>query len=263
MSSVGLSVTIIALNEAHQLARTIESIQWADDVVVVDSGSSDGTQELARSLGARVIEQPWLGFGRQKNLAQDQARQDWVLNLDADEVVSPELRAEIQAWLLDQQDSMTKGGPPGHLAFPRKNFYRGQWIRHGGWYPNILVRLGHRSNCRWTEPHLHESLQSGGARSVARNPLLHYTFRSIAHQVRTNLRYAQDGANELKRKGQSYSLIRLIAKPIGKFIETYLLKRGFLDGRLGFIISVNAAHSMFLKQAFLTETETETSGTHG
>lgn len=255
MAGAPLTVTIIALNEAHQLERTLRSVNWADEILLVDSGSTDGTPELAHSLGARVIQQKWLGFGRQKNFAQEHARHDWILNLDADEVVSKELAEEIRCWIDEQEANRLRGATPAILAFPRKNFYRQTWIRFGGWYPNIVARLGHRSSSRWTEPHLHESLSGDGPIRVARNPLLHYTFQSIEDQVRTNLRYAKEGARDQRRAGRSFSLARLLLKPVGKFIETYLWKRGFLDGRLGFIIAVNAAHSMFLKQAFLLEDE--------
>jgi len=253
MDSVRLSVTFITLNESHQLERSLRSVSWADDIVVVDSGSTDDTPELARRLGARVFEQPWLGFGGQKNMAQSHALHDWVLNLDADEVVTDDLQKEIRAWLTEQERRRQSGEAPGRLAIPRKNFYRNRWIRFGGWYPNRVVRIGHRSNSRWTEPRLHERLEGSGPIHHATHPMLHRTFRSISHQVATNLRYANEGARELRARGQSFSLLLLVLKPLGKFVETYLWKLGFLDGRMGFIISVNAAHSMFLKQALLSE----------
>ncbi len=255
MDSVRLSITLITRNEAHQLERSLRSAAWADDLVVVDSESTDGTRELASGLGARVFNQPWQGFGRQKNIAQDHARNDWVLNLDADEVLTEELSREIQSWLVVQEKRRLEGKLPGRLAIPRKNHYGSQWIRFGGWYPNPVIRLGHRSNSRWSEPHLHEQLEGNGSVDCAQNPMMHFTFRSISHQVSTNLRYAFEGSRELRRRGSRFSALRLVLKPIGKFVETFFWKLGFLDGRLGFIISVNAAHSMFLKQAFLLEGE--------
>jgi glycosyltransferase involved in cell wall biosynthesis len=255
MDSVRLSITYITRNEAHQLERSLRSVAWADEVVVVDSESTDGTRELASGLGARVFNQPWQGFGRQKNIAQDHARNDWVLNLDADEVLTEELSREIRDWLVAQERQRLSGELPGRLAIPRKNHFGGQWIRFGGWYPNAVIRLGHRSNSRWSEPHLHEQLEGRGKIDRAQHPMLHFTFRSISHQVSTNLRYALEGSRELRKRGRRFSVLRLVLKPIGKFLETYFWKWGFLDGRLGFIISVNAAHSMFLKQAFLLENE--------
>ncbi|NDD90546.1 glycosyltransferase family 2 protein [bacterium] len=259
MESVPLSVTYITRNEAHQLERSIRSASWASEVVVVDSGSTDGTQELARKLGAKVVENEWLGFGKQKNLAQNLASNDWILNLDADEVLTEELSQEIRSWIQSQEQARRSGAQVGMLSIPRKNFFGERWVRFGGWYPNYVVRVGHRSSSRWTEPHLHEQLQGQGSISFARNPILHFTFRSISHQVQTNLRYAQEGSMEMRRQGKRFSVFRLIFKPIGKFLETYFWKLGLLDGRIGLIISLNAAYSMFLKQAFMMEQNKETS----
>jgi glycosyltransferase involved in cell wall biosynthesis len=202
--------------------------------------------EIATQLGARVLCNPWPGYGRQKNFAQDHATHDWVLNLDGDEEVSPELSAEIQKALEDP-------GPYKGFRFPRKNFYIGRWIRFGGWYPNFLVRLAHRKFARWSEPHVHEAWVVQGPVGVLRHPLFNYSFTSIEDQIHTNLRFARLGSEDLLRRGAQPGILKLIFKPIGKFLETYFLKRGFLDGLSGFIISVNAAHSIFLKYAFLLE----------
>lgn len=255
MSRPRLSVTIIALNEAAKLPRTLQSLSFADEVVIVDSGSTDGTPEIAQKLGARVVRQPWMGFGRQKNFAASQTTHDWVLNLDADEVVTPELAVEIRGWL-DRQPS---GILPGMLAIPRKTYFGDRWIRFGGWYPNYVKRLSHRAHSRWSEAEIHEELEGGGAITLASCPMLHYSFDSIDDQVRTNLRYARLGAGELRKAGRRFSLARLLLKPISKFLECYFWKLGCLDGRLGLVIAVNAAHSMFLRQAFLLEQQGEDS----
>ncbi len=245
-----LSVTIITLNEERNLPRAIESVRWADEVVVVDSGSSDRTVEIARELGAKVVHNPWPGYGKQKNFAQRQAAHDWVLNIDADEVVPEDLKKEIE----DRLGQMASpGNSPRGFYFPRKTFYLGRWIRHGGWYPNHLVRLADRRAASWTEPSVHEELRIEGEIGALQNPLHHYTFSSIHEQILTNLRFSKLGYMDLIKKGQRASVTRLILKPFGKFIETYFLKRGFMDGLPGFIISVNAAHSMFLKYAYLIE----------
>jgi glycosyltransferase involved in cell wall biosynthesis len=247
-----VSVTLITLNEEQNLPRALQSVRWAEEVLVVDSGSTDRTVELARQAGARVIQNPWPGFGKQKNFAQRNASHDWVLNIDADEEVSPELAALIQSELdrVAQGKSETRG-----FRFPRKTFYLGRWIRHGGWYPNELVRLADRRVASWTEPHVHEELQVNGPVASLPEHLYHYTFSSIQDQILTNLNYSRQGFFDLRKRGQRPSLGLLIWKPIGKFFETYLVKRGFLDGLPGFIISVNAAHSMFLKYAYLIEAE--------
>lgn len=254
-----VTVTIITLNEETNIARAIQSVKWAEEIVVVDSGSTDRTVELARSLGARVLHNPWPGHGKQKNFAQQAASHDWVLNLDADEAVTPELAREIQA----QLEEATLGGTGAKgFYFPRKTYYLGRWIKHGGWYPNHLVRLAHRGFAQWSEPAVHEELQVQGPVHGLLSDLEHFTFSDIQDQILTNLRYSKLGFLELQKRGQRPSLFKLILKPIGKFAETYVLKGGFLDGLPGFIISINAAHSMFLKYAYLVEAEIQNANSH-
>ncbi len=258
MNSLPITVTIITLNEEAKISRALQSVTWAAEVLVVDSGSTDQTREIAKALGARVLTRAWEGYGQQKNYAQDQASYDWVLNLDADEAVSAELRDEIFNFFAEHRDKAAGKGPgPGFVgaAIPRKTFYLGRWIKYGGWYPNYLVRLADRKHARWSQPNVHEELQVQGVVQRFASPLLHDAFSSIEDQILTNLRFSRLGSEDLKKRGAASSLVRLIFKPIGKFLETYVLKRGFLDGLPGFIISVNAAHSMFLKYAYLKETE--------
>jgi glycosyltransferase involved in cell wall biosynthesis len=252
MSLYPISVTIITLNEEKNIARAIQSVRWADDIVVVDSGSTDQTIQIAQKLGARTFHQEWRGYGQQKNYAQDQAQYDWVLNLDADEEVSPELTEELQNLIPDllKGSSEIRG-----FYLPRKTFYLGKWILHGGWYPNYLIRFGNRQFCRWSEPKVHESWKVTGETQKLVHPLLHYSFENIESQIKTNLRYSLEGHEEMKKKGQKKSLIKLLLKPPGKFIETFFIKRGFLDGWPGFIISINAAHSIFLKYAYFFDEE--------
>lgn len=235
-----LSVVIITLNEEHNLPRCLKSVGWATEVVVVDSGSKDRTQEIARAAGARVLEHAWEGYGQQKNWALAQVSQPWVLFLDADEEVSPELKEEILAFL----------GSPGEqkgAEIPRLTWFLGRWIRYGGWYPNRLVRLVFREGARWTEPSVHEELRAAGPVRRMKNDLLHYTFRNVGDNVLTNVRFSRLGAKVAKERGERGSLVRILLKPIGKFLETYVWKRGFLDGFPGFVISINAAHSIFMK----------------
>lgn len=245
-----LSVTIITLNEEANIAQAIQSVAWADEIVVVDSGSSDRTCEIAREQGARVLVNPWSGYGQQKNFAQAQARHPWVLNIDADERVSANLAEEIRH-AIARSDSGASGAVG--FSFPRKTYYLGRWIRHGGWYPNVLTRVTKRDRGRWTEPPVHEELRVEGEVVQLSEPLDHFAFSSIQDQILTNIRFSRLGSLHLRDQGQSASLVKLIFKPIGKFFETYFLKWGILDGIAGFIISVNAAHSMFLKYAYLFE----------
>lgn len=246
-----LSVTIIALNEEKNITRAIESVRgFAQEVLVVDSGSTDQTTAIARHLGAKVISNPWRGFGQQKNFAQSQAVYDWVLNIDADEEVSPELAIEIQQALERDESKSIRG-----YSVPRLSKYLGKWIRHGGWYPNRLLRLAHRRHSSWSEPEVHEEWVVKGSVLPLKNDLLHYPFRDIRDQIATNLRFSFLGSQTLRKKGRKPSFGKLLWKPIGKFIETYWIKQGFRDGTAGFIISVNAAHSIFLKYAYLFEGE--------
>jgi glycosyltransferase involved in cell wall biosynthesis len=248
MTQIPISVTIITLNEEANLPRTLASLKWADEVVVVDSGSTDRTVEIAKQAGAKVLHNNWKGYGQQKNFAQDQASHNWVLNIDADEVVSPESAVEIRQAIGNAEDI-------AGFYFPRKTFYIGRWIKHGGWYPNYLLRLADKRVSRWTEPSVHEEWVAQGKTAYLKEPLLHYAFSSIQDQILTNLRFSHLGSQDLKRTGQRPSLFKLILKPIGKFFETYLIKGGWKDGLAGLIISVNAAHSMFLKYAYLLESQ--------
>jgi glycosyltransferase involved in cell wall biosynthesis len=249
-SPVKISVTIITFNEGARLARCLKALSWASEIIVVDTFSTDNTKAIAQSFGAKVFDEKWHGYGAQKNIAMAHATGDWILNIDADEVITPDLRDEILARI--QQP----GGPHGY-AVARKTFYMGRWIRHGGWYPNYVVRLCRKGKAQWTEPAVHEELRVDGGHGYLEKPLEHYTFDSIEDQVRTNIRYAKEGALQQKKSKGSFQLWRLLAKPLSKFIETYIVKLGFLDGLPGFVISINAAHSMFLKQAFHFELDQE------
>ena len=245
-----VSVTIITKNEEHNLAQAIESVSWADEVLVIDSGSTDKTIEIAKKSGARVLQHPWQGYGQQKNYAQQQTKYDWVLSLDADETVPAALAKEIQQVL--GTDQISSGAIKG-FSVPRRTYYLGHWIQHGGWYPNYLVRVADRRAARWSEPPVHESLIVTGEVKMLENALDHFSFNCIYDQVVTNLNFSKLGSQELQRRGQSPSIFKLLFKPAGKFIETYFLKKGFLDGLPGLVISVNAAYSMFLKYAYLLE----------
>lgn len=239
-SRPSLTAVVITLNEERNIARCLKSLTWADELLVVDSGSQDRTKELAANMGAKVVEHAWEGYGQQKNWAMRQATHSWVLFLDADEELGPGLREEIEAFLLNPDG---KWG----MEFPRRTWFLGRWILHGGWYPNVLARLGHRDHARWTEPSVHESLTVEGGAKRATCDLLHYTFRDVGENVATNIRYSRLGARVARERGERSTWIRLLLKPVGKFLETYVWKMGFLDGFPGFVISVNAAHSIFMK----------------
>lgn len=246
MRRLPLSVTIITLNEESNIRDALASVSFAEEVILVDSGSTDRTLSIAKEMGAKVFSHPWQGYGHQKNFAQAQAQNSWVLNIDADERVSPELAERLESLCIS-------GSSIAAYAIARKSFYLGRWILHGGWYPNYTLRLYQRNLCRWTEPEVHETLTFEGASQNIDEPLLHYPFHNLQDQVKANLRYSHLGYRELKKKRGSASLFKLCLKPLWKFIECYWIKLGFLDGMAGFIIAINAAHSVFLKYAYFYE----------
>lgn len=243
-----LAAVIITYNEAHNISRCLESVHFCDEVVVVDSNSQDDTIAIAKRYTTHVYSRQWEGYAAQKNYAVSLTSADWILSIDADEVVSSALADEILSVI-------GKNGVCDAFSIPRKTIHFGRWIRYGGWYPNRLVRLCRQGRGVWIGDQLHERWEITGEVGTLRNDLLHYSFRNLADQVQRNNQYSSLGARHLKQMGAQYSLSKLLLKPITKFGETYLLKRGFLDGFPGFIISVSAAYSVFLKWAKLWELE--------
>lgn len=243
-------MTIITKNEEKNLERCLRSVPFAGEVVVIDSGSQDKTVELAQKLGAAVFIEPWLGFGPQKKLAVAKAKYDWILSLDGDEALSSELANEI---LTNFKNLNEKKG----YLLPRRSFYLGRWINFGGWYPDRQLRIFNRKYSNWNDEKIHEKVIASDTECF-KNDIHHWVFRDISHQVETNNRYSSLQAESLSRNHKRFSLFKLITKPVSKFIETYFFKRGFLDGMSGFIISVSAAYSVFLKWAKLWEIEGRT-----
>src|SRR6185312_15523988 len=237
-----ISAAIIAFNEERNIARAIESLRFADQIVVVDSGSTDATREIAAKAGARVIEEQWRGYAAQKNFAATVAAHDWILSLDADEAVTPELAAEFAA-------VRAEGPRFDAYSFPRLAQYLGRWIRHSGWYPDRKVRLYHRARAKWVGQYVHESVCVDGTVGELRGDLLHYTCTSLADHRRTLERYTSLAAQEIVARGKPAPLARLIADPPWTFFRTWVLQGGFLDGPQGFTIARMAALYTFLKYA--------------
>jgi glycosyltransferase involved in cell wall biosynthesis len=235
-----ITATIITLNEERNIARSIESLRCADEILIVDSGSVDRTVELAQNLGARVIEAGWLGFAAQKNWAAEQASNDWILSLDADEALSEALEAEI--W------NLKKTGPR-HDAYtmPRLARYLGRWILHSGWYPDRKVRLYQRAKARWVGEFVHESVIVDGRTGHLESNILHFTCDSLSEHLRTLDRYTTLAAQEIAARRMPVPLSRLILDPPWTFIKSYVLQRGFLDGLEGLTIAYMAAFYTFLK----------------
>lgn len=240
-SKMKLSVTIITLNESHNIERCLQSVSFAQELIVVDSGSTDNTVALAQKYGAKVYQHPFKSYGDQKNYAASLTSGDWILNLDADEEVSAELKENILKVIVDPQ-------APTLFTINRLTQFCGKWIYHGGWHPDYIVRLCRKNAATWSTPHVHEKL-SAFKPTIIKNlkgPLYHYSFPSVASQLKTNFTYACLGSRELLKKKRP-TLISVFLRPFLKFLECFVWKRGFLDGERGLIIALNASHSQFMK----------------
>jgi glycosyltransferase involved in cell wall biosynthesis len=235
-----ITATIITLDEERKIARAIESLRCCDEILILDSGSTDRTVELATNLGARVMEAGWRGFAGQKNCAAEQASHDWILSLDADEALSEALEGEI--W------NLKKNGP-GFDAYtmPRLARYLGRWILHSGWYPDRKVRLYDRRKARWVGDFVHESVRVDGRIGHLESNILHFTCDSLSEHVRTMDRYTTLAAQELAARQVKIQMSRLIFDPAWTFCKSYFLQRGFLDGAEGLAVAYMAAFYTFLK----------------
>jgi (heptosyl)LPS beta-1,4-glucosyltransferase len=237
-----LSVTIIAWNEEERLRACLESVGWADDVVVVDAESSDKTVQLAREFTDRVYVRPWPGFAVQKNFALDQATGEWILSLDADERVTAELAERIKA-------IVAADGPADGYLIPRRNLFWGTWVRHGGLYPDYQLRLFRRGAGRFVEDAVHESVRVTGRVEPLGQALLHESYRDLEDFVRRSNRYSTLAARDWLRRGRRVGVPGLIMKPFGRFFSMYVLRRGFLDGWRGLVLAVLYAEYVFLRMA--------------
>ncbi len=239
-----LAVTVIARDEAAHIAACLASVAWADEVVVVDSGSTDGTPDLARAAGARVVVRDWPGYGAQKNAAAALASFDWILSVDADERVPPGLADEIRSVL-------STAPPQAGFRIPRVTWHLGRWIRTTDWYPDYQLRLYDRRRARWSERRVHESVQAEGAVGQLRHELEHYAYRDLSHHVETMNRYTTLAAEQMFADGRRASWVDLAVQPPAAFLRNYLLRRGVLDGAAGLVISAMNASYVLLKFAKL------------
>jgi glycosyltransferase involved in cell wall biosynthesis len=243
-----LSVCVITANEAERLRGCLESVAWADEIVVVDSESADKTVLMAREFTERVFVRPWPGFAAQKNFALSQATGDWLLSLDADERVTAEARAAIERVLV--QD-----GPHAGYAFPRRNIFWGRWVRHGGLYPDYQLRLFRRRAGRFVENAVHESVSVSGRVDTLTEPLLHHSYKDLEDFVRRSNRYSTLSAEDWIRRGKAAGLASLVMRPLGRFFSMYIVQRGFLDGWRGFVLAVLYAEYVFLRMAKVWEAQ--------
>ena len=235
-----LSVIIITLNEAARLAATLESVAWADELIVLDSGSTDDTLEIARRYTEHVaVNADWQGFGVQKNRALDMASGDWVLSLDADESVSPALAAEIRAALHHPQADT--------YAIPRLSSYLGRPMRHSGWWPDEVVRLFKRGTARFSLDVVHERLLFDAPPARLTQALQHESFSSLEQVLDKVNRYSSAGAEKLAAEGRKAGLGTAIGRALWAFVRTYLLKAGFLDGREGLMLAISNAEGVYYR----------------
>lgn len=237
-----ISATIITYNEERNLPRAIESLRCCDEIVIVDSGSTDRTVEIAERFGARVLEANWRGYAGQKNYASDMASHDWILSIDADEALSEDLEGEI--WQLKKNGATCDG-----YTMPRLAQYLGKWILHSGWHPDRKIRLFDRGKAKWVGEFVHESVVVDGTVGRLSGNLLHYTCGSLSEHMKSMDRYTTLAAEEIVARKQRVTYSNLLLEPPWAFFRTYLLQLGFLDGLEGLAIGHMAALYTFLKYA--------------
>ncbi len=240
-----ISITIITLNEERNIRRTLESVAWADEIIVVDSGSSDNTVAICREYTVNVFLQGWLGFARQKNFAIEKATGDWVLSLDADEPIEPALVEEIHS-LVSKADSCDG------YRIPRRTFFLGREIRYGGWYPDYNLRLFRRGKGCFEERAVHEAIRVQGSVGTTKHAILHYAYPDLASYIASMNRYSTLAVDVMKKEGIGFfrqSWINIVLRPILTFFYKYIIRLGFLDGKHGLLLNIFHAYYVFSKYA--------------
>jgi glycosyltransferase involved in cell wall biosynthesis len=241
-----VTVTIITLNASRHLRQCLESVRWADEIVIVDSGSTDSTLAIAREFTDRIAHHDWMGYGPQKQFAVGLAKNDWILSLDADESLSPELAENIRRLLQER---------PAFSAYElrRRNQFMGRCLRHGEGYPDLVLRLFDRRHARWSDDAVHEKVMYDGHVGELAGDLLHRSESGIAAYIDKQNRYTSLQAERLHQEGASVGLAQLLLSPLLRFVKFYFIRRGFLDGLPGFVhISIGCFNS-FIKYAKLRE----------
>jgi len=237
---------VVTRNEEERLRACLEAVVWADEIVVVDAESEDKTVAIAQEFTDRVVVRPWPGYAAQKNTALDLATGDWVLSLDADEVVSPELRAEIARVLASD-------GPADGYAVPRRNIFCGRWVRHGGLYPDRQLRLFRRGRGRFEGRAVHESVRVDGRVEPVAGHLEHRSYRDVSDFLVRADRYSTLAAEEAVAQGQRAGVSALVLRPFGRFLAMYVVQGGFLDGWRGFLLATLYAYYVLIRSAKIWE----------
>ncbi len=237
---MSLSVIVITRNEEDMIGRCLASVAWADEIIVLDSGSTDRTVALCRQSGARVVETDWPGYGPQKNRALDHATGTWVLSLDADEYLTQEAQAEIQAVL-------APGPKTDAFRMPRLSSYCGRFMHHGGWYPDYVTRLFRRGRARFSDDLVHERLLVSGPVETLREPLRHETYRDLEEVLRKVDDYSSAGAAMAAQSGQRGGVALALAHGLWSFVRTYFIRKGWLDGAEGLMLAISNAETAYYK----------------
>ncbi len=243
--SAKLSVAIITYNEEPNIRRTLESVQWADEIIVVDSGSIDATAKICREYTDKVFHQEWLGYGKQKNVAIDKASGDWVLSLDADEPIEPALAQEVRGII---------SSPESHDGYwlPRKTFFLGTWIRHGGWYPDYNLRLFRRGKGRFEERAVHEAVRVNGPLGRTKAAIEHYAYPDLSSYLSAIDKYSSLAVEVMAQKGISVfktSWVNILFRPVLTFLFKYVFRLGFLDGKPGLVLNLFHSYYVLAKYA--------------
>lgn len=241
-----ISVAIICKNEAKRIRRCLESIKWADEIVIVDSGSTDDTLNIAREFTDKIFEyKNWQGFGNQRRIAEDKTNNDWILAIDSDEVLSQDLQKEINSVIEQADDSKV-------YRFNRLTHFCGKFIRHSGWFPDKIVRLYNKNKFRYNDAFVHESVACKGAEVMdLKGAFFHYTTDSLDEYIDKRNRYAQAWAKRQYDKGKRAYMLQILTRPLFAFFRHYILRLGVLDGYHGFLIAVIQMQYTFNKYNFL------------
>lgn len=235
-----LSVIIITKNEGRNIRACLESVTWANEIIVVDSGSQDDTVAICREFTPHVYAHDWPGFGAQKNRALNYASKNWVLSLDADERVSPELRRDIESVL-------SEANAVNAYSIPRLSGYCGRFMRHSGWYPDHVLRLFRRKNAHFSDDLVHERLLVEGSKKQLKGLLLHYAFENMEEVLHKVNQYSSAGALMMQQRGRQATLSGAVLRGFWSFMRTYVLRAGFLDGREGFMLAVSNAEGTYYR----------------
>lgn len=248
MSKQEISAIVVCFNEEDNIGRCLESLKWCDEIVVVDSFSTDRTLEICRMYTDRVIQRPWAGYREQKAYAHSQATKEWVFLVDADERVSLELREEIK-------DALSRlGNRFAAFSVPRLVYYLGKWWWRGGWYPDYDIRIFRRDRATWGGSDPHERILIDGKVTPLKNPLHHFSYKDIIDHLRRINHFTTISSIELKGQGRHWAWVDM-SRPVARFFHSYVWKRGFLEGFPGFFVAATAAVYVFLKYTKLRELE--------